>query len=229
MQPDLPDPTEPSRLALIRETRVAVELIRMLGTLGSQKLSRDSATTGGPVVVIPGFGGDDGYTRALRRYLRSRGHDAQGWGMGRNLGGLNLPHGIDKLSDRWPTGGRVDDRGETSVPYLCDRFMERIDELHDETGEKVALVGWSLGGYVARETARDRPDKVRKVVTMGSPVIGGPKYTATARYFRKRGMDLDWIEEVVATREENPLSVPVTSIFSKSDGVVAKPTRRTSA
>ena len=56
---------------------------------------------------------------------------------------------------------------------------------------------------------------------MGSPTIGGPKYTAAASFFRIRGMDLDWIEAEIAGRERQPITQPITAIVSKSDGVVS--------
>jgi pimeloyl-ACP methyl ester carboxylesterase len=83
------------------------------------------------------------------------------------------------------------------------------------------LVGWSLGGYIAREYAREHPDEIRKVVTLGSPVVGGPRYTATAGWYRSQGHDLDEIERTIAERYATPLRVPVTAIYSRRDGVVA--------
>ncbi|MEM1175683.1 MAG: hypothetical protein AAGI27_12810 [Pseudomonadota bacterium] len=214
---------EPRRVELLREARVVFEVASILGPLASGRLRDTPNGTGHPIVVLPGFGADDRYTAAMRRFLRSHGHNALGWGMGKNLGGLNLPHALDRLSDTWPVEARDSYNGEASVPYLCDRFMERVDAIHEDFGESLTLVGWSLGGYVAREAARDRPGKVRHVITLGSPVIGGPKYTATASYFRSRGMDLEWIEDVVAQRDQRPIESQVTTIYSKSDGVVAWP------
>ena len=104
---------------------------------------------------------------------------------------------------------------------LIPRVVERTAELAADTGSKVVLVGWSLGGYLAREVARERPDLVRRVITLGAPVVGGPKYTASAPMYRKRGYDLDEIEATVARREGKPLEVPVAAVFSRSDGVVA--------
>ena len=77
------------------------------------------------------------------------------------------------------------------------------------------------GGYLAREAARDLPDKVDRVITLGSPIIGGPKYTAAAPFFMKRGLDLDWIEQEVLRRESRPIQQPVTAIYSKSDAIVS--------
>ncbi len=82
------------------------------------------------------------------------------------------------------------------------------------------VVGWSLGGVLAREAARDYPETVRQVITMGSPLVGGPKYTSMGALFKKRGVNLDKIEATIAARESTPIAVPVTSIYSKRDGIV---------
>jgi hypothetical protein len=52
-------------------------------------------------------------------------------------------------------------------------------------------------------------------------VIGGPRYTATAEWYRSQGYDLAAMERAVADRYAVPLRVPVTAIYSKRDGVVA--------
>jgi pimeloyl-ACP methyl ester carboxylesterase len=87
-------------------------------------------------------------------------------------------------------------------------------------GRGLRLVGWSLGGYLAREAARDLPHCVDRVVTLGSPVIGGPKYTATAPLYRARGVDFEEIEAAIEERERRPIQVPITAIYSESDGIV---------
>lgn len=81
--------------------------------------------------------------------------------------------------------------------------------------------GWSLGGTLAREAARERPDLVERVVTLGTPAVGGPKCTAAGAAYRRQGYDLDAIERDVAARERTPIRVPVTAIYSRDDGVVA--------
>ena len=82
------------------------------------------------------------------------------------------------------------------------------------------IIGWSLGGVIAREVAREQPATVRQVVTMGSPLVGGAKYTSFGGAFERRGADLDAMEAAIAARESTPIKVPVTSIYSKRDGIV---------
>jgi len=178
---------------LLLEGRVAFEYAASWASLPLLR-ARAPRGHGEPVLVVPGFGSDDSYTNRLRSFLSSLGYRVRGWGLGRNHG---------------------------RVHALIPLVVERTAELAADTGSKVVLVGWSLGGYLAREVARERPDLVRRVITLGAPVVGGPKYTASAPMYRKRGYDLDEIEASVARREVKPLEVPVAAVFSRSDGVVA--------
>jgi len=111
--------------------------------------------------------------------------------------------------------------GEGSVAFLCQKTIERIKQRSIELGRPVAIVGWSLGGYIARECARELPKYVATVITFGTPIYGGPKYTRAASFFRSRQLDLDWVEESIQQRDVNPIKQPITSIYSKSDGVVS--------
>ena len=214
-------PPDPRRLW--REARTVFDIARMVAPLAGAQLRPRRSRAAAPVILLPGFRSDDRYLAPLRHYLKRHGFRAEGWGLGTNLAGTNLPHTLDDLSERWQVTERPDYRGEASVPYLCDRFMDRVRERADALGAPISLVGWSLGGYVAREAARDLPDLIDRVITLGSPTIGGPKYTAAAIYFRRLGMDLDWIEEEIARREDRPITQPVTAIYSKSDAIVSWP------
>lgn len=151
---------------------------------------------GEPVLVLPGMGVGDLSTLTLRRYLRRHGFDARGWRLGRH---------------------------RPEVPRTLLRALPRLEAFAAESGRAVALVGWSLGGLVARELARLRPDLVRRVITLGSPVVGGFKPTAIAGLFRLQGWDLDEVERRLAEAERTPLRVPVTAIWSRRDGIVAWP------
>ena len=147
---------------------------------------------GEPVLVLPGFGTGDASTVGLRGFLNLLGYRAQGWQLGINRG---------------------------DVRALMPRVIEQAARV--AAGGTVRLVGWSLGGTLARETARERPDLVHCVVTLGTPAIGGPKYTAAGAAYRRQGYDLDAIEREVVARERTPIRVPVTAIYSRNDGVVA--------
>lgn len=150
---------------------------------------------GHPVLVLPGLLGGDASTLVLRRYLRWLGYAVSGWELGANVG---------------PT--------EAVVGGLRDR----LDRLADDAGEKVTLVGWSLGGLYAHELARRAPGSTRQVVTLGSPVQLG----------RRRGRAASQIFDAVSHlqvapafvprpwSEAGPLRVPVTSVYTRSDGIV---------
>lgn len=101
------------------------------------------------------------------------------------------------------------------------RIVPQLLEQLDKTTGPVSLIGWSLGGYIAREVAREAPQRIRRVITLGTPVVGGPKYTLVGNDYAAKGYDLDRIEAEVAARESTPILTPITAIFSKSDRVVA--------
>jgi pimeloyl-ACP methyl ester carboxylesterase len=92
-------------------------------------------------------------------------------------------------------------------------------ELVEETGSPASLVGWSLGGVIAREVARRHPDAVRRVITYGTPV-SGPTYTTVARAY-SRGPDPDGHREAQRLDRTNPIPVPLTVLFSRRDGIVS--------
>ena len=182
----------PSPKGLLGEVRGLVELPRLLIRLPD--LARQPRGNGQRVLVLPGYGADDASTALLRAYLRFLRYRPLGWGFGRNRG---------------------------QVPELLPRVTKRVEELAREEGAPIRLIGWSLGGYLAREAARELPHAVRQVITLGSPVVGGPKYTTVAGAYRRRGIDVDAIEAEVAARNRRPLDTRVTAIYSRSDGVVA--------
>jgi pimeloyl-ACP methyl ester carboxylesterase len=177
---------------LLREAQVFVDVGRLL--IRTPDLLAQPRGDGEPVLVLPGYGAGDGSTWLLRAYLRWLGYDVRGWGIGSN-------------------GGHV--------PALVPLVIGRVIALARERAMPVTLLGWSLGGVIAREAMRQRPDLVTRVVTLGTPVVGGPKYTSVGAAYRRRGYDLDAIETRVRQREAVPLTRPVTAIFSRGDGVVA--------
>ena len=72
---------------------------------------------------------------------------------------------------------------------------------------------------VAREIARELPDKIASVVTYGTPVIGGPKYTIGAKVWdKKETVRINALLDELNTN--NPIQVPMSIIFTKKDSVV---------
>ncbi len=193
MDATVTDPIQPPRPSgLLGEALGMLELPNLLVRFPS--LARQPRGEGERVLVLPGFGAGDSSTAILRSYLAYLGYRPRGWGLGLNRG---------------------------DVPELLPRVVELLDRLAQKDGAPVRLVGWSLGGVLAREAARDLPKAARQVVTLGSPVVGGPKYTAVADAYRRQGIDLDAIEAEVAERNRQPIQVPVTAVYSRRDGVVA--------
>ena len=138
----------------------------------------------------------------------------------RNRDGLDIRHTLDDLSEHWKPRPLSRYRREGGVAFLVDRMVERVNTRAEQAGAPVSLVGWSLGGTIAREVARDAPHAVRQGITLGSPFAGGPKYTAAGESLRQRGLDVDWIEEQVQLREQRPVTVPITAVVSPTDAVV---------
>ncbi|MEO7503771.1 MAG: alpha/beta fold hydrolase [Sphingomicrobium sp.] len=144
---------------------------------------------GPPGLVVPGFIANDRTTMELRRALGDAGWRVHPWDNGFN----------------W--GARADS---------IDRLSARLDQIDDP--RPVLLVGWSLGGMFARELARARPERVRAVITLGSPFSGDPKRTNIWRlYERIAGHKVD--DPPVPRILEKP-PVPTLAIWSRRDGIV---------
>ena len=182
----------PPRSGLIREALGVFELPRLLFCIPT--LARQPRGCGEPVLVLPGYGAGNISTALLQSYLRFLGYRVRGL-------------------------GRRSSRGE--VPALLTRVMRRLISLTRDNQQKVRIVSWNLGGYLAQETARERPDLVHQVITVGTPVIGGPKYTVVAHRFRRRGIDMNVIEAQIESRNQISLTTPITAIYSHLDAVVA--------
>ena len=200
MKTDSPNETPCRRAIPLRHSRwkllSELHALREVPALGLNlpRLAFQPRGAGRPVLVVPGYGAGDASTAAIRSYLRLLNYRVHGWDLGINKG---------------------------DVPALIPRVRAQAERLYETTGEPLRLVGWSLGGYLVREVARERPDIVDRVITLGTPVVGGPKYTAVAEFYRLQGHDLDAIELEVDRRERDPIPVPITAIYSRWDGVVA--------
>lgn len=150
---------------------------------------------GHPVLVIPGLGASDTSTVLLRKFLDDLGYATYPWDLGRNKG--------------------LKEEG-------AELMRQRLKVIFDQHGRKVSVIGQSLGGVFARELARFDADKVRQVITLGSPFTGHPLASTGTHLYEwlsgDRLEDLDFNQHL-AMRVKPP--VPTTSIYSKLDGVVA--------
>jgi len=156
-------------------------------------LQRAPAGDGHAVIVFPGLSASDATTIPLRRYLGSLGYATHGWRQGFNFG---------------PRAGVL----EAAKQQLADAFAD--------SGRKVSLIGWSLGGVYARELAKAMPEQVRCVITLGSPFSGSPRSTNAWRIYElASGRSIDREADSYNLPEAPP--VPTTSIYSRSDGIVA--------
>lgn len=166
-------------------------------TMSGRQLRAAPRGDGRPVMVLPGLANSDLSNTVLRRFLQSRGYRAYPWGLGRNLG----PRAI----------------GDDGA-----RLIARIAAIHAETGEKVTLIGVSLGGMMARFAAHRRPDLVREVITISSPFAGSPRDTNVWRAFELLSGDRVDSDRVRAwgVACAAPLTIPSTAIWSRSDGLV---------
>jgi dienelactone hydrolase len=136
--------------------------------LNSFKLATQPRGDGRALYGLPGLAASDTSTVPIRSYLRGLNYDARGWGLGQNDG---------------------DVRG------FVREMIAKVTRLSEQTGRPIPLIGWSLGGVVSREVARQIPDLVEQVITFGSPIIGGPHGSRAIR-------------------------IPITAIYTKADGIV---------
>lgn len=192
MKPATPAAEPPHRLWTLLEGRAMVEL--GLFYAARPLMASLPRGDGHTVMTLPGFMASNSSTVPMRGVLKGLGYDAHGWDSGRNV--------------------RVDNA-------LIERLQNQLARLADASGRKVSLIGWSLGGVLARELAKLHPDKVRLVISLGSPISDDRGHTNAARLF-----------ELLNGKEPEPMQggrfrgldeappVPTTSIFTKTDGIV---------
>lgn len=151
---------------------------------------------GHAVLVIPGILAHELQMEPLRWMLDRLGYSTHAWELGFNLADLEE----------------------------IDILEKKIVKLHSESGRKVSVVGWSLGGIYARELARRQPDRIRQIITLGSPFRGITKPTRASWVVHvlkgevEGFIDQEWIKEL-----EKPTKILSTSIYSKTDGVLPWP------
>jgi pimeloyl-ACP methyl ester carboxylesterase len=178
-------------------------LLREAGGFATMRLKasfapavRTAASGTGDVLIIPGFMASDRTTARLRKSLDAAGYRAHGWGLGRN------------------TGVKAD---------ILQRLDAQVDAMN--LGGQVTLIGWSLGGLIAREYAKYAPHRAARVITLGSPFSGDPRANNAWRVYELiAGHKVDAPPIDIVLTEKPP--VQTTAFWSRNDGVVAPASAR---
>lgn len=159
--------------------------------------SKAAPGDGHPVVIFPGLGADGTSVSILRTHCQELGYEAFDWGQGFNTG----PRG--KL-DSW-------------LAELADQISAQLAK----HAQPATLIGWSLGGLYARELGKLLAPDLRQVITIATPFNGSADdhsagWLSSVLGGSAASIDPAWIE-----RLRSPPPIPTTSIYSRSDGVVA--------
>jgi pimeloyl-ACP methyl ester carboxylesterase len=198
----------PLALTLSEISRASVEGISLATGL-RRLVRRHAGGDGHPVLVLPGYGAADGSTRVLRHFLRRIGYRPFALGLGRNVEGLeNRIQSVDDAT-------RFRER-------MVEEAVRRIRAIHDDTGERVSLVGWSMGGLYALDASRLVPELTRQVITLGSP-FGDPRGTSLFTLMRRLSgstvpVEMQDFDSWLAKAAEP--AVPTRVIYSARDGIV---------
>lgn len=183
-------------------TLFGVEPLRAALEYASMRFMNKAALPTGdghPVVIFPGLATDKHCIGPLKGFCEELGYAAYDWGRGFNTG----------------PSGDVDD-------WLAD-LARHVAELTASHEESVSLVGWSLGGIYARELAKLMPQRIRQVVTIGTPFAGSAEQTNVAWVYRLVNGQRPVLDDALMKRLRTTPDVPTTSIYSRTDGVVAWP------
>ncbi len=158
---------------------------------------RPVAGDGHPVVIFPGMGTDGTAVAPLRRYCKALGYEALDWGRGFNRG----PQGD---IDAW-----------------LAELKAHTTQLLSGFKQSATFIGWSLGGIYARELSKTMGRRVRQVITIGTPFNANADHTNVGWIFRLLSGSAPPFDAALSARLRSAPAVPTTSIYSRSDGVVA--------
>jgi pimeloyl-ACP methyl ester carboxylesterase len=167
-----------------------------LGSFGLLRRAMKDLPTGDghPVLVLPGFLASDFSTRPLRGLLQDLNYDPHGWGLGQNLK-------FDEIRER--------------------EMADLVTDIHRRAGRKLSIIGWSLGGVFARELAKAHPDRVRFVITLGSPISSNRDHSRARHVWEAINGKVTAPQAAGRyTHLEEAPPVPCTSILTKTDGIV---------
>jgi len=154
-----------------------------------------------PVILIPGFLAGDWTLRTPYDWLKRVGYRPRMAGVSFNV-----------------------DYSEVMLRPLIDA----LQDLHRKTGARVSLVGHSRGGVLAKVLSHRKPELVEQVITLGSPLndpfdvhpltmagVRAAHLYNVMRHRHRATVEMRFLRDLRAEPR-----VPMTSIYSRSDGVV---------
>jgi pimeloyl-ACP methyl ester carboxylesterase len=167
--------------------------------LGARLMDRSGLPPGDghAVLLFPGLAANETCLKPLAALCSELGYEACDWGRGFNTG----------------PGEHIDE-------WLVE-LADEVEQVARRRQRSVSLIGWSLGGLYVREIARLRPGIVRQVITLGSPFAGDGDATNVGWLYRMLSGQPSTLDPALAARLRSTPPVPTTSIYSRSDGVVA--------
>jgi triacylglycerol lipase len=155
------------------------------------------------VMLIPGFMAGDMTLAPLANFCRWLGHRAVYAGI---LSNSECPR--------------------ETMRKLC----ARLELAYEKFGQPIVVIGQSLGGVYAREIAREHPEMIERVITLGSPIrmprhhaniaVQAVARSVAAIRGRAEGCLSESCQCGMILSDESPAGVPTTHVYSRTDGVV---------
>ena len=183
----------PSIARMIAEPFGLTELVNVIPAWGILESLPNG--NGEPVMVIPGLTTNDISTTIVRKFLKFKGFNVYGWELGVNI----------KYSDS-----------------LEEKLIKRIDDIYQKHQQKVSIIGWSLGGITMRLLAKHEPKNIKQLIALGAPVAKITGATNVTWWYqlltqeKTEDFNQQWAKDISAKP-----TMPSTSIYSKTDGMVS--------
>jgi pimeloyl-ACP methyl ester carboxylesterase len=196
-----PETTDLNFINLLQEFRAVGEFAKFAGHAWTWRLGNRAAKSRS-ILLIPGFLAGDATLYPFANWLRSRGHQVFFSGI---LANTDCPRRV------------------------VDRLTNIVIERYARAGEKLVVIGHSLGGIYARELGRRLPECIEQIILLGSPIkdphIHSNPYVKMlamlTRYIRENGHGCtDQLATICGVHGAEAPQIPETLIYSKSDGVV---------
>jgi hypothetical protein len=126
---------------------------------------------------------------------------------------------IDASNPDWGQGFNTGPEGNFDT--WLKTLKGRVAHLLSSRDQPATFIGWSLGGLYARELGKLMAPRLRQVITIGTPFNADAVHSHVGWLFRLLSGNSTAIDPALSQRLRTPPPVPTTSIYSRSDGVVA--------